>query len=62
MMNFYTSFQISGDAQAINLTGRQRMLSQRMVKILYEIDQAREQRAGVAGAIGRAVPECKIIW
>ena len=43
MMNFYTSFQISGDAQAINLTGRQRMLSQRMVKILYEIDQAREQ-------------------
>lgn len=43
MMNFYTSFQISGDAQAINLTGRQRMLSQRMVKSLYEIDQAREQ-------------------
>lgn len=43
MVNFYTSFQITGDAQAINLSGRQRMLSQRMVKSLYEIDQAYKQ-------------------
>ncbi len=38
-MNFYTSFQIAADAKTINLSGRQRMLSQRMVKSLYEVDQ-----------------------
>jgi nitrate/nitrite-specific signal transduction histidine kinase len=30
VLNFYISFQISEDALAINLAGRQRMLSQRM--------------------------------
>ncbi|HMW48698.1 MAG TPA: type IV pili methyl-accepting chemotaxis transducer N-terminal domain-containing protein [Cellvibrionaceae bacterium] len=40
MVNFYTSFQIANDAKTINLAGRQRMLSQRMVKSLYEVDQS----------------------
>lgn len=34
VLNFYISFQISADAMAINLAGRQRMLSQRMTKEL----------------------------
>jgi two-component system chemotaxis sensor kinase CheA len=34
VLNFYVSFQISEDALAINLAGRQRMLSQRMTKAL----------------------------
>lgn len=34
VLNFYISFQISSDAMAINLAGRQRMLSQRMTKEL----------------------------
>ncbi|WP_407275796.1 ATP-binding protein [Halothiobacillus sp. DCM-1] len=38
VLNFYTSFQISSDAVAINLAGRQRMLSQRMTKSLVTID------------------------
>ena len=40
LVNFYTSFQIANDAKTINLAGRQRMLSQRMVKSLYEVDQS----------------------
>ncbi len=38
VLNFYISFQISEDATAINLAGRQRMLSQRMAKATYSID------------------------
>lgn len=34
ILNFYTSYQIAEDAVAINLAGRQRMLSQRMTKSL----------------------------
>lgn len=34
VLNFYISFQITEDALAINLAGRQRMLSQRMTKAL----------------------------
>lgn len=34
VLNFYISFQISEDALAINLAGRQRMLTQRMTKAL----------------------------
>ncbi len=37
VLNFYTSFQISQDAVAINLAGRQRMLSQRMTKSLLQV-------------------------
>jgi HPt (histidine-containing phosphotransfer) domain-containing protein len=43
VLNFYISYQISQDALAINLAGRQRMLSQRMTKALLtaEADTAR---------------------
>lgn len=37
ILNFYTSYQISQDAVAINLAGRQRMLSQRMTKSILTI-------------------------
>lgn len=38
ILNFYTSYQISQDAVAINLAGRQRMLSQRMTKSILTIN------------------------
>jgi signal transduction histidine kinase len=38
VLNFYISFQISEDALAINLAGRQRMLSQRMTKALLTVE------------------------
>ena len=37
LLNFYISFEISEDASAVNVAGRQRMLSQRMVKSLMNI-------------------------
>lgn len=39
-VNFYTSYQIALDAKTVNLAGRQRMLSQRMVKALFEVEKA----------------------
>lgn len=47
VLNFYTSFQIGQDAVGINLSGRQRMLSQRTAKALFSFDAARQQ--GSAG-------------
>lgn len=44
ILNFYTSYQISEDAVAINLAGRQRMLSQRMTKAILTINE--DLRAG----------------
>jgi two-component system, chemotaxis family, sensor kinase CheA len=38
MMNFYISFQISDDAVGVNIAGRQRMLSQRMMKSLLDME------------------------
>jgi len=38
VLNFYISFQIADDASSINLAGRQRMLSQRMTKSLYDME------------------------
>ncbi len=38
ILNFYTSYQIAGDAVSINLAGRQRMLSQRMTKALLTLE------------------------
>ena len=40
LMNFYISFEISEDAVGVNLAGRQRMLSQRMMKSLLDLDAA----------------------
>ena len=48
VLNFYTSFQIGEDAVGVNLSGRQRMLSQRMTKALLTLDI--EQREGRDGA------------
>ncbi|WP_370979233.1 ATP-binding protein [Agaribacterium sp. ZY112] len=42
-LNFYISFEIAGDAVDVNLAGRQRMLSQRMVKSLHDINYAEDQ-------------------
>lgn len=38
VLNFYTSYQIADDATAINLAGRQRMLSQRITKTLLSAE------------------------
>lgn len=38
VLNFYTSYQIADDATAINLAGRQRMLSQRITKTLLSLE------------------------
>ncbi len=40
VLNFYVSFQISEDAVAINLAGRQRMLTQRLSKASYASELA----------------------
>lgn len=37
VLNFYVSYQIQGDAVGVNLSGRQRMLTQRTIKALYQI-------------------------
>ncbi len=39
ILNFFISSQIEQDAVSVNLAGRQRMLSQRMVKSLLEIER-----------------------
>jgi len=44
VMNFYIATQIAEDAVSVNLAGRQRMLSQRTVKTLLQIQN--EQDAG----------------
>ena len=42
MMNFYISFEISEDAVGVNTAGRQRMLSQRMMKSLLDMQSAKD--------------------
>jgi two-component system chemotaxis sensor kinase CheA len=46
VLNFYTSFKIDQDTVAINLSGRQRYVSQRIARTLLELDAARN--AGLA--------------
>ena len=43
ILNFYTSFQINDDAIGINLSGRQRMLSQRTAKSLMVVADLRRE-------------------
>jgi diguanylate cyclase (GGDEF)-like protein len=44
-INFYITVQVEKDAQAINVSGRQRMLSQRLTKVLLILDRNPEARA-----------------
>jgi len=46
VLNFYTSFKIDQDTVAINLSGRQRYVSQRIARTLLELDAMRN--AGLA--------------
>ena len=41
VLNFYTSFKIDEDTVAINLSGRQRYVSQRIAKALFALELAR---------------------
>ncbi|WP_051377870.1 type IV pili methyl-accepting chemotaxis transducer N-terminal domain-containing protein [Derxia gummosa] len=50
ILNFYTSFQINEDAVAINLAGRQRMLSQRMTKAVLDLQSLRAEGAPAEAA------------
>lgn len=51
MLNFYISFEIADDATDVNLAGRQRMLSQRMVKSLFEFEQSQMDPADAERAL-----------
>ncbi|QAU32865.1 type IV pili methyl-accepting chemotaxis transducer N-terminal domain-containing protein [Janthinobacterium sp. 17J80-10] len=51
VLNFYISFQISEDALAINLAGRQRMLSQRMTKALLTTESDVQRGVPDSGAL-----------
>lgn len=46
-LNFWLSYKIEQQAISINLAGRQRMLSQRMVKVLLQIDNARKNGSDI---------------
>ena len=50
-MNFYISFSISEDAQGVNIAGRQRMLSQRTMKSLFDIEASQQNPADMQVAI-----------
>ena len=56
VLNFIIASQIQDDAAAVNLAGRQRMLSQRMAKVLYQI----EDEARASQPIGERVDELKL--
>jgi hypothetical protein len=50
-LNFWLSWKIEQQAIAINLAGRQRMLSQRMVKSLLQIEDARRNGLSPAASL-----------
>lgn len=54
IVNFYTSFQMTNDAIGINLSGRQRMLSQRTTKALMTVVAYAEQIPGISKEQARA--------
>lgn len=58
MLNFYISFEIADDANSVNLAGRQRMLSQRMVKSLFEFEQSLAEPSQA----DRALAELKLTY
>ncbi len=45
LLNFYISFEIAEDAVGVNLAGRQRMLSQRMVKSLLDMEVSQDSES-----------------
>lgn len=51
ILNYYISSQIKGDAVAVNLAGRQRMLSQRMVKSLLEISDGLHNSIDISSSL-----------
>lgn len=51
MLNFYISFEIADDAVAVNLAGRQRMLSQRMTKSLLDGNYSLENSDALAESL-----------
>jgi len=55
IMNFYISFSISDDASAVNLAGRQRMLSQRMTKALFDIQYSQSDETSLNKAVDELV-------
>lgn len=55
LLNFYISFEISEDARAVNVAGRQRMLSQRMVKSLMNIQYFMDDDVSRAKAMDELV-------
>lgn len=50
ILNFVISFQIADDALAINLAGRQRMLTQRMTKALLQVESGQRSNGNPAAA------------
>lgn len=54
VLNLYIASEIGRDAVAINLAGRQRMLTQRLAKSLYEMQAAIAQHRGVAPVLKEA--------
>lgn len=52
ILNFYTSYQIADDAVAINMAGRQRMLSQRITKALLGVQADVQAGKDVSKGLG----------